>query len=76
MSGGVVVAPIWTEFIQAALEGSPPQDFAVPPGIRFFSVCSKTGELAVEFCPKPRSAAFQVGTEPRLYCTEHRSPEN
>lgn len=75
MSGGVVVAPIWTEFMQAALANVPPQDFPVPPGVRFTSVCSKTGDLATEFCPKPRSVAFQVGTEPRLYCNDHRSPE-
>lgn len=76
MSGGVVVAPIWTEFMQAALSNVPPQDFPVPAGIRFDSICSKTGELATEFCPKPRSAAFQVGTEPKIYCSEHRSPSN
>lgn len=75
MSGGVVVAPIWTEFMQAALGNSPAQDFPVPPGVKFFSVCSKTGDLATEFCPKPRSVAFQVGTEPKLYCSEHRTPQ-
>lgn len=76
MSGGVVVAPIWTEFVQAALIGAAPQDFPVPPGVRFFAICSKTGDLATEFCPKPRSSAFQVGTEPRIHCAEHRTPES
>ncbi len=76
MSGGVVVAPIWTEFMQAACANTPATDFAVPPGVRFASVCSQTGELATEFCPKPRSAAFLVGTEPTVYCHEHRGPGN
>ncbi|MBI4179503.1 PBP1A family penicillin-binding protein [bacterium] len=75
MSGGVVVAPIWTEFMQAALVTAAPRDFPVPPDVQFFSVCTQTGELATEFCPKPRSAAFQVGTEPTLFCTQHRSAQ-
>ena len=75
MSGGVVVAPIWTDFMQIALAGIAPRDFLVPSGVGFTSICSKTGELATEFCPKPRSVAFQVGTEPKLYCAEHRTPQ-
>ena len=34
-TGGKAAVPIWVAFMQAALEGVPPRDFDVPPGVVF-----------------------------------------
>jgi penicillin-binding protein 1A len=42
-TGARAAGPIWLEFMQAALEGRPPADFPVPPGVVFARVDQKTG---------------------------------
>ena len=51
-TGGHVATPIWTEFMEAALEGQPVLDFPVPDGIR----CSLVRSGRLE--------CFRRGTEP------------
>lgn len=64
-TGGRVAAPIWLEFMRAALGEAPVQDFALPEGITFVHIDSRTGLRAL---PGSRSAileCFRRGTEPR-----------
>ncbi len=45
-TGGGLAAPIFTEFMQAALADKPPVDFRVPRGIKLVPINRKTGLLA------------------------------
>jgi penicillin-binding protein 1A len=42
-TGARAAGPIWLDFMKAALEGRPPADFPVPPGVVFARVDRKTG---------------------------------
>ncbi|MBL0714667.1 MAG: PBP1A family penicillin-binding protein [Desulfosarcina sp.] len=43
VTGGRGAAPIWTAFMQRAMEGEPRRNFTVPPGIHFEEVDPQTG---------------------------------
>jgi penicillin-binding protein 1A len=63
-TGARAAGPIWLYFMQQALQGTPPQDFPVPPGVVFAKVDLDTGR------PLPPGAeggffeAFRQGHEP------------
>ena len=42
-AGGRIATPIWTEFMEKALEGLPIQDFQIPTDVTFVNVDEKTG---------------------------------
>jgi penicillin-binding protein 1A len=63
LTGGRAAAPIWTTFMQRALEGRPVRDFAPPPDVMLVEVDSQTGLLAVAGRPS-RRGAFVAGSEP------------
>jgi penicillin-binding protein 1A len=42
-TGGHVAAPIFRDFMMAALENVPPTDFRIPPGLRLYRVNPQTG---------------------------------
>ncbi|NDY43234.1 PBP1A family penicillin-binding protein [Dissulfurirhabdus thermomarina] len=46
-TGGRVACPIWTAFMQRALEGANATDFPVPEGVAFVPENRKTGEIVV-----------------------------
>ncbi len=64
-TGGVVAAPIFTEFMQAALKGKPPTPFSMPSGMtqswidKATGVAAMAGEGAI-------LEAFKPGTGPNL----------
>lgn len=65
-AGGSVSAPIFTEFMQAALADADALPFRIPPGVRLVNIDSKTGQL-----PGPETnprdivmEAYRPGTEP------------
>ncbi|MGH1421447.1 MAG: penicillin-binding protein 1A [Hyphomonas sp.] len=65
-AGGSVAAPIFTEFMEQALEGEAALPFRIPPGVRLVRVDARTGAL-----PGPNTAvtideAFRPGTEPGM----------
>jgi penicillin-binding protein 1A len=65
-AGGSVAAPIFTDFMEKALEGTPGIPFRIPPGVRLVKVDARTGEL-----PGPNTSviideAFRPGTEPGM----------
>jgi penicillin-binding protein 1A len=63
-TGGRAATPIWTKFMQRALEGRPVTDFVAPEHVTVVRVDSETGLLAVEG-RSSRMQAFVAGTEPK-----------
>ena len=62
-TGGRVAAPIWTRFMEEALEGRPIADFRIPPDVTLVNIDEATGLRAV---PDRASVleVFRRGTEP------------
>jgi penicillin-binding protein 1A len=63
-TGASVAAPVFRDFMAAALKGKPAIPFRIPPGIRLVRVDAATGQL-----PRPGDRnviyeAFKPGTEP------------
>lgn len=63
-AGGRVAAPIFRDFMQAALKDADATPFRIPSGVRLVAIDAKTGEL-----PGPETGvtileAFKPGTEP------------
>ncbi len=63
-AGGSVAAPIFTEFMTAALEGEPALPFRIPPGVRLVEIDADTGELPGPETRRVITEAFRPGTEP------------
>ena len=63
-AGGSVAAPIFTEFMQAALEDKPALPFRIPPGVRLVEIDAKSGELPGPGTDRVVTEAFRPGTEP------------
>ncbi len=76
MAGGTVAAPIWREFMELALEGTPVSEFPVPEDICFVDVCSKSGLLPQSGCLWRTKEVFLRGTEPADYCQRHQFGES
>ena len=66
-TGGVVAAPIWTDFMKAALANTPVLNFPVPNGITFVKIDTKTGLLSLEDNENTALEAYIKGTEPTKY---------
>jgi penicillin-binding protein 1A len=63
LTGGKAATPIWTSFMQRALEGLPVRDFSPPEDVRLVKIDAETGLLAVPGRPS-RTEAFVAGSEP------------
>lgn len=71
-TGGVLAAPIWTDFMKVAHEGMdrPEVGFPEPSGLEKVQVTRTTGMLAAGFCGMPSYTEIMIpGTEPQHYCT-------
>ncbi len=73
MTGGVVAAPVWHDFMISALQGKPEQNFSKPANVKEISVCAKTGLLPNNHCDETLRVAFLSGTEPKEICQEGTS---
>jgi membrane peptidoglycan carboxypeptidase len=81
VSGISGAAPIWRDFMRAALEDTPPTSFTTPEGLLRVEVCADSGQLpgplpataedGVTACPHRRMEWFIAGTEPRQVDTAH-----
>ncbi len=58
-TGGRLACPVWVDFMLAAHEGLPPNDFDVPPGVTFFDIDRFKGTLGGTY-----REAFLAGTAP------------
>jgi 1A family penicillin-binding protein len=71
-SGVSGAAPIWRDFMEAALRGRPEQSFERPDGLVEAEVCSLSGLRAGPDCPHRVTELFLEGTVPAEACTMHR----
>ena len=63
-TGGSVAAPVFTEFMKAALADKPATPFRVPPGIKLIRINPTSGMRASAGDPKVILEAFKPGTAP------------
>ncbi|WP_299864079.1 penicillin-binding protein 1A [uncultured Hoeflea sp.] len=63
-TGGALAAPVFNEFMQAALEETRPADFRVPEGMKLIAINRKTGMQAFEGEAGVIMEAFKPGTGP------------
>jgi penicillin-binding protein 1A len=61
-TGASTALPIWTRYMQNVLKDYAPDDFAIPDGISFVSIDSKTGKRTDS--ARSIKEAFITGTEP------------
>ena len=64
-TGGGSAAPIFRDFMMAALADKPGIPFRIPPGVRLVRVNAETGAMAGAGDTKVLFEAFKPGTEPR-----------
>ncbi|MGH7408314.1 MAG: hypothetical protein ACREKF_09960, partial [Candidatus Methylomirabilales bacterium] len=64
-TAATLAAPIWIQFIRAALEGSPPEAFPVPEPLVSVTVNYYTGLPTYPQDPDAVTEYFLRGTEPR-----------
>ncbi len=69
-TGGNVAAPIWGDLMDE-IDKPPYGVFPKPGGLVERRVCSQTGLLARQFCPKVSEEVFINGTEPKDSCDIH-----
>jgi penicillin-binding protein 1A len=67
--GGRTALPIWVEYMKAAHQDLPVQDFPVPNGIVFANIDNQTGRLASASSNSVVRQAFVQGTEPSALAT-------
>ena len=63
-TGGSLAAPLFNEFMQAALKDQKPEKFILPEGMKLIAVNRKTGMQAVDGEPDTIMEAFKPGTGP------------
>jgi penicillin-binding protein 1A len=63
-TGSRAAAPIWLDYMSAALEGQPKRDFRPPQSIVFARIDRETGLLASRGSKQTLFQAFIAGTEP------------
>ena len=72
ISGVTGAAPMWRDFMEAALKGRPVREFQRPEGLVSVQVCALSGLLPGDSCPHRVTELFLAGTEPTATCTMHR----
>jgi len=73
VTGGSFPAEIWASFMRKVLDGEPKRSFARPDGLETVKICSESGGLATEFCPKTGSALVIAEHKPEP-CEVHTEP--
>jgi len=76
LTGGVVAAPIWADFMTRATALAPyrdVKDFAMPDGVQSVLIDPDTLQLATANCPATREEVYVVGSAPTVYCEVHGS---
>eukprot|EP00913_Durusdinium_trenchii_P021292 g20005.t1 len=61
-TGGSLAVPIFADFMEKAVQQTPPEKFHVPEGMQFVPVNRKTGMMAFEGEPDTIVEAFKPGT--------------
>ena len=69
--GVVVAAPIWHQFMQKALNNTPPEQFLEPNGIQHIIVDSVSGKLPTQYTPSTKSEVFTSNALPNRFDDVH-----
>lgn len=69
--GVVVAAPIWHQFMVAALKDRPAENFQRPSGIQEITVDSVSGKLPTQFTPSTKTEVFADYAVPTTYDNVH-----
>ena len=69
--GGRAAAPIWHDFMEEALQGTPAHEFLMPDGMESAEICPVSGKLRGDKCPPAVKEIFVAGTAPTLPCDIH-----
>lgn len=69
-TGSKTALPIWGDFMAGSGHDDDPP-FARPEGLVDRKICSESGGLATDRCPKTRWEIYVFGTEPSLLCEVH-----
>jgi len=64
VTGVAGAGPIWHDFMEGALAGTPVRDFIRPEGIVEYEVCAISGARPSPSCPTRRIELFAAGTQP------------
>jgi penicillin-binding protein 1A len=72
-TGALNAVPVWTDFMIKAHDTLSVEDFEIPPGIIFKTVCLESGLLATDRCPRIITDVFTEETVPKEYCNLHPS---
>ncbi|MCC6963044.1 MAG: PBP1A family penicillin-binding protein [candidate division Zixibacteria bacterium] len=71
-AGSTNALPIWCDFMIAAHENLPVEDFPEPPGIVHLAVCPQSGKLATSGCPNMYDEVFLQNQRIEEYCPIHK----
>ena len=74
ITGGVVAAPIWTDFMTRATAISPyrdVKDFTMPEGVQSVVIDPESLQLATPNCPTTRDEVYVTGSAPTDFCELH-----
>jgi len=66
-TGSRTASPIWLEFMNKILKGTPVREFQVPEGVVFAKIDAETGLLAIPESNKTIFECFKEGTVPTEY---------
>jgi penicillin-binding protein 1C len=64
LPGSRGAAPIWRDFMEAALADRPVREFARPPGIVGMEICADSGTQPSPYCPQRRQEIFAADQPP------------
>jgi penicillin-binding protein 1A len=71
ITGAHTALPVWADFMMFAHQDLLEEDFEIPEGIYFRTVCVESGELATDKCHKVITDVFTDKTLPQGYCHIH-----
>jgi penicillin-binding protein 1B len=74
ITGGIVAAPIWADFMIRATALAPYRDvreFAMPEGVQSVLIDPESLELATANCPTTREEVYVTGSAPTQFCELH-----
>ncbi len=64
LPGSLGAGPIWHDFMEAALAGSPVHEFERPEGIVEMEICADSGAQPTQYCPRRRTELFAADQPP------------
>lgn len=62
---------VWADFMEAAHQDKPVENFTAPPGVVGVQIDPTTGQIATSYCPDTYLMYFKEGTEPTEHCMTH-----